>query len=404
MANVGMPPWSQGRVYLLVAFCLVVLFFVDKFQHEIHVEGASAFSTKQFRSSKALSTTIANDTLGFEKIMVINAPWRSDRKDSISLAASYTGISLDWIDGISADDMQDKAYPPGNHKKLPPGNLGSWRAHMNALREIVEKNLTTAMILEDDADWDFRIRSQLTDVAHGAQEIPDLVAQSELRLKESSMPSHDQLSPVELAGRSSLPISLASRQKIAKLEPYGRNWDVLWLGHCGATLSPPSPNRPDRIFIPNDLTIPSPKHLRPTSHSPLDAISTLYPPHTRIIHRANTTLCTIAYAVTQSGARKLLYEFGVREFDRGYDFALSDYCNGLTRGATRERLPMCVAVSPPVFSHHFAEKATSDIVGVGPGGRTSEGTRYVTWSVRMNLERLVRGQEEMVQQWGDGPE
>jgi len=119
------------------------------------------------------------------------------------------------------------------------------------------------------------------------------------------------------------------------------------------------------------------------------------------MHRANTTTCTIGYAVTQRGARKLLYEFGIREFSKGYDFALSDWCNGLTRGARREMLPMCLTVQPPIFSHHFAERATSDITGNGAGGRPVEGSRYVRWSVKINLERLVRGKTEMVEQWVD---
>lgn len=73
----------------------------------------------------------------FEKIFVINAPWRTDRKDSMSLAASYSGMNLDWIDGVDAEQIVEKAYPPGNHRFMPHGNLGSWRAHMNAVREYV---------------------------------------------------------------------------------------------------------------------------------------------------------------------------------------------------------------------------------------------------------------------------
>jgi hypothetical protein len=78
---------------------------------------------------------LADSGLQFEKIFVINAPWRTDRKDSISLAASYGGISLDWIDGVQAEDIILKAYPPGDHRDMSDGNRGSWRAHMNAIRE-----------------------------------------------------------------------------------------------------------------------------------------------------------------------------------------------------------------------------------------------------------------------------
>ena len=49
------------------------------------------------------------------------------------------------------------------------------------------------------------------------------------------------------------------------------------------------------------------------------------------MHRANSTTCSVAYPLAE-GARKLLYEFGVRELFRGYDFMLSDWCDGLMFG------------------------------------------------------------------------
>ncbi|KAF2739604.1 hypothetical protein EJ04DRAFT_284957 [Polyplosphaeria fusca] len=320
----------------------------------------------------------------------------------MALGASYTGLTLDWIDGVSAEGMDERAYPPGDHREVSKGNKGSWRAHMNALREVIEQNLTTALIFEDDADWDFRIRGQLADFSHAARRMPSLIAQSEqLLLQAKTVPDavDATTSPVEddLAKKSTLS---TAKSTIPKQEPYGQDWDILWLGHCGAALPPPSTQSPNRIAISNDVTTPPPQHLKPMSHARLDKIGSLYPPHTRVVHQVNTTLCTIAYAVTQSGARKLMYEFGIREFNKGYDFALSDYCNGLTRYATRETLPVCITVQPPIFSHFWPEKMISDIMGLGAGGRET-GTRYVRWSVRNNLERLVRGEEGIVEQWGD---
>lgn len=268
---------------------------------------------------------------------------------------------------------------------------------MNALREVIERNLTTALILEDDADWDFRIRSQLSDFSHAARRLPELIAESELHsTKHSSI--DERLSQIQLAKRTSIPFS---SQPSAKEEPYGRDWEILWLGHCGAALPPASPNSPNRITIENDPTVPEPQYLKPMTNANLDPVGSLYPPHTRVVHRTNTTLCTIAYAVTQTGARRLLYEFAIRELVKGYDFALSDYCNGLTRGATKQTMPLCITVQPPLFSHHFSERGGSDIMAVGAGGKPQHGTRYVKWSVKMNLERLVRGEAGILEQWPD---
>ena len=70
----------------------------------------------------------------FQKIFVVNTPWRTDRKDAMTLAASCSMLKLDWIVGVAGDTIQEKAYPPGDHRRMSHGNLGSWRAHMNAMR------------------------------------------------------------------------------------------------------------------------------------------------------------------------------------------------------------------------------------------------------------------------------
>jgi len=44
-----------------------------------------------------------------------------------------TGIHFEYIDGVLADQVPDKAMPPG--AEVWTGAVrGSWRAHMNALR------------------------------------------------------------------------------------------------------------------------------------------------------------------------------------------------------------------------------------------------------------------------------
>jgi hypothetical protein len=63
----------------------------------------------------------------------------------MSLSAAVSNLQLDWIDGVSGDDVLEKALPPGDHKSISLGNKGSWRAHMNALQASVlsevKKNL-----------------------------------------------------------------------------------------------------------------------------------------------------------------------------------------------------------------------------------------------------------------------
>lgn len=263
------------------------------------------------------------------------------------------------------------------------------------VHRIIAKNLSTALIFEDDIDWDTRLRPQLVNLAHASRNLPNLIANADQTPHSSPSASEDQTpDPIELAKRSTLPFPLLSSTSNSKEAPYGRDWDVLWLGHCGASLPPPSTTHPTRMSLPNDATVPSAKHLRFRAGSTQDSFATLYPPHTRIYHRtANSTLCTHAYAVTQRGARKLLYQFGVREFSQGYDFALGDYCGGdLHRhtGETEGERPMCLTVQPPLFSQFWGESGESDIVSTGREGRMV-GSRYIRWSARAGVERLGSG-------------
>ena len=49
--------------------------------------------------------------------------------------------------------------------------FASWRSHMNAVSAMIEQNLGSALILEDDADWDVRIKTQMRDWALSARQL-----------------------------------------------------------------------------------------------------------------------------------------------------------------------------------------------------------------------------------------
>lgn len=47
----------------------------------------------------------------FEKIFAIGFSDRSDKHDAMTLGASYTGLDVDWIEGVRSQEMNPKAYP-----------------------------------------------------------------------------------------------------------------------------------------------------------------------------------------------------------------------------------------------------------------------------------------------------
>lgn len=234
---------------------------------------------------------------------------------------------------------------------------------MLRILRVVERNLSTALILEDDADWDERIQKQLVAAGIASNLLPEMIeksdsgAQTQVPAMEDPSHADEVLNPIELAKRSTA--LLPTSNKLAASNPYGRDWDILWLGHCGTSLpqqnnssqSPPN-SVASRLMLLDDPTVPDPSYLRPSHTAPLDSISSIYPPHTRVYHRTQNTLCTLAYAVTQRGARKILYEHGLRNFDKGYDFALSEWCDGLTKNMGER--PICLTSSPPICTYQFS--------------------------------------------------
>lgn len=122
----------------------------------------------------------------FQKIFVVSMPYRTDRRDAMSLAAAFSNLEVEYADGIAVAeenfDAMKKLLPPGGYgQDWKVSGLGAWRAHMNVIRKsvcsaplvasptsrsslanstrrIVEQNLTSALIMEDDVDWDIRIK------------------------------------------------------------------------------------------------------------------------------------------------------------------------------------------------------------------------------------------------------
>lgn len=200
-----------------------------------------------------------------------------------------------------------------------------------------------------------------------------------------------------------------------KLSPYGDSWDVLWLGHCGTEIPTGSKDAKIsalKVLVPDDPTVPAPRHLKAHPFALEDPVAELYPPHTRVVHASMNTTCTQAYAVSQRGARKLLWQFGLQTFTTGWDLMLRDWCGGLYAQVNTDstnnkptKLPVCVTVQPPLFSQHYGKGAASDITAPGGGfiSKKKEMTPYIRLSVRLNMEQMVNGVglEDLVDQWED---
>jgi hypothetical protein len=132
------------------------------------------------------------------------------------------------------------------------------------LPSIVNHKLSSALVFEDDADWDVDFRRQLEDYALGSQYILDSI--------DGPVPH----------------------------SPYGDDWDLLWLGHCASGVAKDD-NR--RFVIRNDPTVPPPKYRTNYGNTP-DMSS--YENTTRIVFANTGGVCLYAYALSYRGAQKVL--------------------------------------------------------------------------------------------------
>ncbi|ETN45746.1 uncharacterized protein HMPREF1541_09579 [Cyphellophora europaea CBS 101466] len=311
------------------------------------------------------SSDIFNRTLGFEKVFAIGLPARTDKRDITALASSLSEFDITWLPGVLFRDMDAKAIPdgwdmdPAIQGSEKEAFIGSWRAHMDALVHIVENNIQTALILEDDADWDITIKQQFSHFATGAKALQELRS--------------NRTAPSDSA--------------------YGRDWDVLWLGH--RKVGPDNARQPVYVLT-NDTTVP-PVDVRHgywrQSHVPTEAGAD----NTRLIVRTRFSSGTFAYAVNLRSALKIVAALQVNT--QPYDIALSQMCH------ENYIKPFdCYAPYPPLMATHRAAGSASrdsDIhtVAAATAQMHEESTWDVVYSVMQNVKTLLAGDRWVKSQW-----
>ncbi|EXJ57845.1 uncharacterized protein A1O5_12403 [Cladophialophora psammophila CBS 110553] len=242
---------------------------------------------------------------------------------------------------------------------------------MNAISRVVENNWTSALILEDDVDWDVRLRSLLTDFALASDTILSRRDSVPLKFRELSF--------------AHTPVS----------SPYGDGWDVLWLGHCGMEIS----ERSCTVIHEDDETVPEVQFLHSWNQ---DETSPLvgYRPHTRVVTEQKDGVCSLAYAVSQAGARGLLSSLGLKRMNNAFDLMLREWCEG-----THEEHPhRCIGVLPQLFDHYRPigpSEVDSDISVPNGGYRHQPFTQNIRWSVRLNMDKILDGDTDYNDQWPD---
>jgi hypothetical protein len=162
--------------------------------------------------------------------------------------------------------------------------------------------------MESDADWDMRIKDIMPNFARGVKEVIDW------------------------------PFDVPHHTQDPRITPYGDSWDILWMGHCGA-----SHEGNVRSYVFNDTSVP-----------PVDREYILdtglqwdqHPPGTRSVYQFSRATCSTAYAISLEGAKKLVNYF--KETNYNIDIQLSKVC-------TEEVDMMCLSVWPQIITPAVTE-------------------------------------------------
>ena len=291
---------------------------------------------------------------------MLNLPERTDKLDAFTISSSLHSFTFDVAPGVHGAEVLNKTLPTLNG--LPSTSqsrnteIGAWRAHLNIATRIVRERISTALIFEDDADWDVDLRNQLEQFAQGSRYI-----------------SSSWHGPTELK---------------SKVSPYGEDWDLLWLGHCGVDYHSADTRQ---FIISNDPTVPSPR--RRVNYQDVPDMSG-FSNSTRLVLRVGEGVCVFGYALSYRGAQKLLLAHSTATFMHPFDISVRVLCsepNGMK----------CIGVYPSIIGTHKAAgnvAADSDINSEKNQGVRKKGfTNNVVRSTRLNWHSLLYGAHEDIE-------
>ncbi|KAB8360549.1 hypothetical protein FH972_024289 [Carpinus fangiana] len=357
------PPLRWAALAAIASLVLITTLLWQWPRDDHNTYGFAGVSKASGASQAPLySADVYNTTLGFEKVFAIGLPSRTDKHDAAALGASMIELDLNWIDGVKSSDLTPQAFPIGWNKDPnahQPGMVGSWRAHMNALQTVVSLRLSTALIIEDDADYDVSLKVQLDQFSHGARAIQH---------QESTTPH----------------------------SPYGDHWDLLWLGHHGAI---PRENETNIYIIPEDITAVPVRHNKPW-HVPAEKF--FQTETSRLVFPQVRGVATYAYGVTLAGAQRILARQSMEHMDQNFDEKLGRMCD-----PEEETMVLrCIAPFPTIigaFKRQGPKSWTSDnwfdSKAQGKNDQEWEPARSVgvMYSVMLNMKRLLLGEKAKAQ-------
>ncbi|KAM0723989.1 hypothetical protein Q7P37_000980 [Cladosporium fusiforme] len=291
----------------------------------------------------------ANATLGFGTILAVSRK-ESPRRSGLILAANITSIDI-AIPPQPIWTPEDISHLRANRTStITRGSALAWLGHLNALRAFLATPASTALIIEDDIDWDIHLRTV---------QIPKTAS----AFRSLTSDFHPTPQPDQYWGNTS-------------------TWDILWLGTCNEHFAPTA--LPHHSLSYTDTTLPPLERLHPATAAFFATLN--IPSHTRLLHPTVFPLCTFGYALTRSAAKRLLNDIAAHESEGGtvaFDVRLLEAC--------RDVGVRCWSVAPELMRHLDGGSEISEVDGGGGGAGENDvaaagSTENIACGVRSNGE------------------
>ncbi|KAK5451470.1 hypothetical protein LTS15_008235 [Exophiala xenobiotica] len=332
--------WSRYRLHIIAAITLLALI---AFLRQAYQSDGNLALSREPVSWISPREAAANSTLGFQRLLALSTgeSWRTR-----GLKAASDLVGLDFTIPIQPQNPPELVQAFENigkdsGKTTPAhGSAMAWLAHIDLLKFVIASGFETAFIVEDDVDFDVRLKEQIRLVSDNVRQFVET-------------PAHDP-------------------------RPYGANWDVLWLGHCGSAIEDDMP----AMLKYRDETRCKTEHYSGWSkHYLRDKLEDQH----RLVQTSVQTVCTFGYGVTRQSAPKILQLLGTGS-NEAFDVSMSSFCRS---GDLR-----CVVVNPQIMNHYEPAKDAGYLspvhVGDGQGSSTGDMAFEGVMGTTGNIEQSAR--------------
>ncbi|CAO1635136.1 unnamed protein product [Parajaminaea phylloscopi] len=258
-----------------------------------------------------------NNTLGFQKAYVLSLRARHDRHDEFSLLSSAYRLEIERLDGVLHSDMRPEGQPLFDDD-VTATEKACWRAHVRIWRKMVEEKIESALILEDDADFDVNLKESLQRLQRPLHTLFDSVqTHHQAPLPSTASPwMHSEWDMIYLGACMEYPIAQNQLDPSTPLSTFGgqplNGHHAPYVVYHDPTVADLTDSKmPETLNFYAALGLELPERIAgygdPKYDLPGYTSTVKAEDRVRVVGKTHSPWCLTSYALTYRGALRLLY-------------------------------------------------------------------------------------------------